>query len=304
MRNLFLALVLLNLAYAAWTAWFAEPARPASTPSATGLPILLVSEAGTAPDARSGVPVVRAETPATAAVETTDGAAAEPAAGGASSPEPASAGGSSPQPAAAGASSPDPAAAGASDAEPTARGALLVAAAPEPRIAVAPPVLPARGPPAASSSGERCISIGPFADGTASEAASAALSTAGYAPVERSTDGEIWVGFWVHIAAIPSRAEANAMLGLLRENGLPDAYLIPGEEDGDIISLGVFNNMTRAGRLDTQVREIGLVPTIVERSRQAVVRWLDVAVPAGRELDLEALGIRQNRLEQRACDEV
>jgi hypothetical protein len=265
MRNLFLALVLLNLAYAAWTAWFAEPARPASTPSATGLPILLVSEAGTAEDAHPAVPAVRAQTPSIAAAETTDGA---------------------------------------SDAEPTARGALLAAAAPEPQIAVAPPALPARALAAASSSGERCISIGPFADGTASEAASAALSTAGYAPVERSADGEIWVGFWVHIAAIPSRAEANAMLGLLRENGLPDAYLIPGEEDGDIISLGVFNNMTRAGRLDTQVREIGLVPTIVERSRQAVVRWLDVAVPAGRELDLEALGIRQNRLEQRACDEV
>src|SRR5690606_7702768 len=133
------------------------------------------------------------------------------------------------------------------------------------------------------------------------EAASAALESAGFASASRSGDGEIWVGFWVHIDAIPTRDEANAMLARLRDNGLPDAYLIPGEEDGDIISLGVFNDMTRAGRLERQVRDIGLVPLIVERSRPGLVHWLDVSVPAGRELDLAALGIGDARIEQVPC---
>lgn len=270
MRNLFLALVLVNLAYAAWTAWFAEPAPPASTPSATGLPIRLVGEVAALPSGPDAVPLARAETPSRSGRETRD------------EPE-----------TTARAASPSGMAEPAEASEST----------PQPLTVIAPPELSSPDLPELSSSGERCISIGPFADETVAGTASAALSFAGYAPAQRSADGEIWVGFWVHIAAIPSREEANTMLALLRENGLPDAYLIPGEEDGDIISLGVFNNMARAGRLDAQVREIGLVPVIAERSRPAVVQWLDVAVPAGRALDLDALGIRRDRLEQRPCDE-
>jgi hypothetical protein len=46
MRNLFLALVLLNLAFAAWENWYAEPQRPVRRSVGTGAPgITLVDEA-------------------------------------------------------------------------------------------------------------------------------------------------------------------------------------------------------------------------------------------------------------------
>jgi len=297
MRNLFFGLVLVNLAFAAWTAWYAEPPPAGSTPREAGLPIRLVGEA--APD--SG------EADAAPVALVADGAAA--AASGIAS------GGLS---GLAGALLPGDADAGEPDAdavivvEPEASPAPAVAAAaanvgsatavPESdagaSLAAADPPAPAGG---AGTAADRCISVGPFPAAERADAASAALDSAGFAHALRSGDGEIWVGFWVHIDAIPTRDEASAMLARLRENGLEDAYLIPGEEDGDIISLGVFNDMTRAGRLEEQVRDIGLVPLIVERTRTGLVHWLDVTVPGGRDLDLAALGIRQARIEQVPC---
>lgn len=264
MRNLFFGLVLVNLAFAAWTAWYAEPPPAGSTPREAGLPIRLVGEA--APD--SG------EADAAPVALVADGAAA--AASGIASGGPSGL---------AGALLPGDADAGEPDAD-----AVIVV---EPEASPAPAV--------AGTAADRCISVGPFPAAERADAASAALDSAGFAHALRSGDGEIWVGFWVHIDAIPTRDEASAMLARLRENGLEDAYLIPGEEDGDIISLGVFNDMTRAGRLEEQVRDIGLVPLIVERTRTGLVHWLDVTVPGGRDLDLAALGIRQARIEQVPC---
>jgi len=251
MRNLFFALVLANLAFAAWTMWYAAPSPASSTPRETGMTIRLVGEAD-AGSAEGAAPpsAIAAADPRVADVSERD------------------------------TTEPDASAADARGADPGGTDARYV------------------DTPNAS---DRCVTIGPFPTEAGAEAAAAALDAAGFAPSSRSTEGEIWVGFWVHIAAIPTRAAANEMLAQLRENGLPDAYLIPGEEDGDIISLGVFNDMTRAGRLEQQVRRIGLEPVIAERSRPGIVRWLDVTVPAGRELDLGALGIRLDRIQQLRC---
>lgn len=264
MRNAFFALVLANLAFAAWTIWYSAPPTP-STPRETGMPIRLVGEAEA--DVRLGENVGADES-----AGSDENVAATRALAATHSSEP------------------DTSEPGTSD--PDAR----VAARDEPDVRAA-----AASEPDARDAAERCVSIGPFPTEARVEAAAAALGAAGYAFSSRSAEGEIWVGFWVHINAIPTRAEANAMLAELRENGLPDAYLIPGEEDGDIISLGVFNDMTRAGRLEQQVRRIGLEPVIAERSRPGTVHWLDVTVPAGRELDLGTLGIRLDRIEQSRC---
>jgi len=261
MRNVFLALVLANLVFAAWTLWYAAPPL-ASTPREQGLPIRLVGEVASGLEADAGADESVgikgnagggedvADTLASAAAESPSGLDADEA------------------------DSPGP-------------------SVPEASVAAASL--------ANASNVERCVSLGPFPTEERANAAAAALDAAGFAFSSRSAEGEIWIGFWVHIDAIPTREEANAMLAQLRENGVPDAYLIPGEEDGDIISLGVFNDMTRAGRLEAQVRRIGLVPVIVERSRPGIVHWLDVTVPAGRQLDPAALGIRMDRIELSRC---
>ncbi|HEX6994402.1 MAG TPA: SPOR domain-containing protein [Gammaproteobacteria bacterium] len=305
MRNVFFALVLANLAFAAWAIWYDAPSPKPSTPRASGLPIRLVGEieAGVEDKVEDKVASKEDEgAEANAGFGENAGSGETGSATPATSAPPASERGTNPP----GANPPGPNDPGANDrgsSGPTSSSERVASAADTSgaaaRAANASNV-DARAADASDAS-DRCVSIGPFPTDARAEAAAAALAAAGYTSSSRSAEGEIWVGFWVHINAIPTRDEANAMLARLHENGLPDAYLIPGEEDGDIISLGVFNDMTRAGRLEQQVRRIGLVPVIAERSRPGIVRWLDVAVPAGRELDLDALGIRQDRIGQSPC---
>lgn len=228
MRNLFLALVLSNLAFAAWSRWFAE--RP-ETMSAFPVPdvpgITLMSE-------------LEAELQ------------------------------------------------GTTTAPPPAR-----AAVPE----QTPAELPADGPV------DRCISIGPFRELSQAAGAAANLRTAGYDPAQRVAEGDIWVGYWVHLPGLATREAADQVLSNLRENGVSDSYIIPGGEEEHIISLGVFSEISRAGRRREEVRGLGYEPTVVDRNRRGTVYWIDVALEAGEELDLEALQTpgRIIRQEARAC---
>jgi hypothetical protein len=240
MRNLFFALVLANLAFAAWSAWYAA-APPATAVSAqSAVPIRLVSEVAREKPEGARAPGVGSDE---------RGGEQAPSVG---SNEP---GGTLPSQLA----SPDP---------------------------------------------DRCVSVGPFADLDDAEAAASRLRALDYAAAPRAADGDVWIGYWVHIDAIPSRVEANRALADLRENGVADAYLIPGEADGDIISLGVFSDIGRAGRLRERARELGLDALVVDRSRRGTVYWIDMELPGSHELDLEGLQApgRITRLEQRSCE--
>lgn len=222
MRNLFLVLVLANLAFAAWTQWFAEP--NVNSPS-------LVS---------SDVPTITL----------------------------------------------------LSELEPA-----LVELDPGPE-SVATPI----GDPSAA----RCISIGPFRELSQAAAAAGNLRTAGYDPAQRVAEGDIWVGYWVHLPGLPSRETADEILSNLRENGISDSYIVPGGEEDHIISLGVFSEISRAGRRREAVRELGYEPTVVDRNRRGTVYWVDVTLAAEQELDLDALQTpgRIIRLEARGCETV
>src|SRR5690606_38178423 len=121
------------------------------------------------------------------------------------------------------------------------------------------PAARAEAPPAAradvQANQRRCVSVGPFQDAAAVTAAMETLRTAGHLPSPRDTEGAAVIDYWVHLAEIPSRAEANEILARLHESGVDEAYLIPGEEDGDVISLGVFRQTSRAERLQDEVRQ-------------------------------------------------
>lgn len=153
---------------------------------------------------------------------------------------------------------------------------------------------------------ERCISVGPFQELAQASAAQGALRDAGYMPTQRVVDGDVWVGYWVHLAGIPTREEAEEILDRLRANGISDSYIVPGTEDEQIISLGVFSEISRAGNVRERVRALGYDPTVADRSRRATLYWIDVAAPGATTLDLDALQPpgRINRLEQRRCSAV
>jgi hypothetical protein len=272
MRNLFLVLLLANLAFAAWRAWFAPPPS-GRMQEASGPQIRLVSEVDSESFAPSAGGTSAARMP-------NEGASSSAAGGG------------------------EDRAADAAGGLPAAEAAAGTSAAETAGTATFGGDVRAAGSPAApDSSGRRCVSVGPLRELSEAATASARLRAAGYEPTQRVVEGDIWIGYWVHLEGLPSRADANQALQALHDGGVAEAYLIPGEQDGDIISLGVFNEISRAGRLRDQVRELGFDPAVVDRTRRGTVYWIDVRLAPAQELDFETLQTpgRITRLEQRPC---
>lgn len=256
MRQLFFALVLVNLGFAAWSAWFA-PLNRVGHQTDEGLPsITLLSEVPA--DLRSAGAVV----------------------------------------------------------EPIAAAADVVEAPPTPEIdtsTVQPqePVAVAAAPASAEPQGgdlagaAACTSVGPFRELSQAANAASTLRASGYEPTQRVAEGDIWIGYWVYIQAIPTEQEANAILAKVREQGIDDSYVIPNSDTGNLVSLGVFSEISGVSRRRDQVRALGLEPQVVDRTRRATVYWVDVSLRPDQALDFDALQPpgRIIRLEQRPCEQ-
>lgn len=268
MRNIFLALVLANLAFAAWHAWFAEDER-STRPAPRDMPgITLVSELPAdaveqlAPRAEPSAPPVEFAPP----VE--QGA--------------------------------PPAEIAPRDGEAPSEPAL---SATDEAAAVAAQITPSPAEPPSTGT-SRCVSVGPFRDLSQAATAAASLRTGGYTPTQRVAEGDVWIGYWVYIQAIPTEAEANEILLRVRERGVADSYVIPNTDSGNLVSLGVFTEIAGVTRRRDEVRALGYAPTVVDRTRRATVYWVDVLLEPEQSLDLESLQTpgRIIRLEQRACE--
>lgn len=243
MRNLFLVLVLANLAFAAWHAWFSEPPRTVHARD-TDLPgITLVSEL---PEDLVNLPTADAGPQGGGAAE--DGASAAAAA---------------PQ-----------SAAGAAD------------------------------NPAVTAAAAHCSSVGPFRELAQAATAAANLRAAGYQPMQRVAEGDIWIGYWVYIDAIPTEQQANEILAKLRGTGVTDSYVIPNSDSGNLVSLGVFSEISGVSRRREEVRALGYEPKVVDRTRRATVYWVDVMLSPDQTLDFDSLQTpgRISRLEMRDCE--
>jgi hypothetical protein len=130
--------------------------------------------------------------------------------------------------------------------------------------------------------GRSCVSIGPFKTNAEANGALAEYEAQGMRTSVRSTQGQVFVGHWVQIRHIPDRESGNAMLEKLREGGLGDAYLVPTEEEGLKISLGLFGEMSRAERIELQAKSMDLPADITPRMRDATVFFVDIGLPPGK----------------------
>jgi cell division septation protein DedD len=286
MRNVFFVLLLANLAFAAWHSWYSPSRLPHSVD--TDLPKLtLVSE----------LPP-----------EIADRRKANAAAPDVHLPEEAVVGSAQPSPEAKGSVPPSGAASGtlarsnggSSSAPPPAS-----AASGSPPPSAASPQKPAVSAPApAEAAATRCTSVGPFRELAQAATAAATLRGAGYQPTQRVADGEIWIGYWIYIDAIPTEAEANAILAKVRGQGITESYVIPNSDSGNLVSLGVFGEIGNVTRRREQVRSLGYDPKVVDRTRRATVYWVDVVLAGDQAVDLDKLQTpgKIQRLEQRACE--
>jgi hypothetical protein len=152
-----------------------------------------------------------------------------------------------------------------------------------------------------------CSSIGPFPDLPQASQAQAALKQAGYEPRQRIEQGELWVGYWVSVQDLATRAAADRAVETLRANGITDVYLMPGSDPENVLSLGVFSDYQRAQKRADEVKALGLHPRIDDRKREGSVWWIDVDLAEpGQFIDTSILQIgpgRILRLEMHECPE-
>jgi hypothetical protein len=262
MRNLFLVLVLANLAFAAWHSWFSG--APVTSIASDVPTIMLASEFPVAEEEVAAPPIVEAEL---------ESLATEPAAA-------------------------------ASEAEVAPLDVAVEPDVPPGDAVTVVAVTPPAGEAVAAGDAPRaCVSVGPFRELSQAATAAANLRGTGLDPIQRVGEGDIWVGYWVYLAAIPTLADAETILARLKESGIDEAYVIPSSDSGTLISLGVFTEVARAGNRLSAARELGYEATISDRTRRGTVYWVDVLLAAGETLDFDALQPpgRIVRLEQRPC---
>jgi hypothetical protein len=276
MRNVFFLLVLANLGFAAWHSWFS----PSRVPHAgdTDLPKLtlvreLPPEIADRREANAAVPEVH--------LPTDDAALAKAQQRGGTVERPTAQ-------------------------TPPASAPTRTASSSAPAHDAPPPSATqgAAAPPVAAAATTRCMSVGPFRDLAQAATAAATLRTSGSQPTQRVADGDIWIGYWIYIDAIPTEAEANAILAKVRGQGITESYVIPNSDSGNLVSLGVFGEIGNVTRRREQVRALGYDPKVVDRTRRGTVYWVDVVLAPEQTLDMDKLQTpgRIQRLEQHPCE--
>ena len=130
--------------------------------------------------------------------------------------------------------------------------------------------------------GRTCVTIGPFRANTEADTALTEYAGEGMPTTLRSAHGEIFVGHWVQIRNIADSLTASEMLDELHSGGLSDAYLVTSEDEGLYISLGLFGDVSRAEKVELQAKSLGLPVTIVPKTRQGTMFFVDVGLPPGK----------------------
>jgi len=140
------------------------------------------------------------------------------------------------------------------------------------------------GEPSALSAvvGRSCVTIGPFRENDDADAALTQYAGEGMRTSLRSTQGTIFVGHWVMIRDVADRETGNQILGTLRDGGLADAYLVPTDEGGLDVSLGLFGELEGAEKVELQAKSLDLPASITPRTREATVYYVDIALPPGK----------------------
>ena len=130
--------------------------------------------------------------------------------------------------------------------------------------------------------GRSCVTIGPFKEEADASVAILEYSNQGLKAAARSAEAEIFVGHWVQIRDIESETAASGILETLDDGGLSDAYVVRTEDEGLKISLGVFDDMDGAEKIELDARSLGFEADISPRMAERTVHFVDIGLPPGR----------------------
>ncbi|HET9388151.1 MAG TPA: SPOR domain-containing protein [Steroidobacteraceae bacterium] len=134
-----------------------------------------------------------------------------------------------------------------------------------------------------------CISVGPFNDMTSAARTAAALTDRGFRLHQRAEEGEAVEGYWVYVGGMQTDDEVTQVVQRLDKSGFTDAHIMRESSEGRRVSVGMFSKRERADRRALAVKHMGLNPEVAERRFPGTVYWVDVTVPAERQLPAEVL---------------
>jgi hypothetical protein len=146
-----------------------------------------------------------------------------------------------------------------------------------------------------------CVTVGPFTTPELAARARQTLTDTGYASVSREVVSSVPSGYWVYLESPTTEAAERRMLDKLRRGGISDAAVV-GEPGARRISLGVFNDETRAFSQSERVARLNLLPQIVAQEKSSTATWLDLTLKSGA-LPLEGQKFQAGdvELEFRSC---
>ena len=130
--------------------------------------------------------------------------------------------------------------------------------------------------------GRSCVTVGPFKASADADTALTQYAGEGMRASLRSAQGQIFVGHWVMIRDVADRETGNEILQTLRQGGLSDAYLVPSEDGGLNVSLGLFGELDRAEKVELQAKSLDLPADITPRTREGSVFFVDIGLLPGK----------------------
>lgn len=125
-----------------------------------------------------------------------------------------------------------------------------------------------------------CVTVGPFASNELAARARQTLTDSGYLSVPRQVTTSEPDGFWVYLEAPSTPAAERRLLDRLGKGGIRDAQAL-GDPGARRISLGIFNDESRAALQSERVARLGLLPQIEAREKPGTTVWLDLTLKTG-----------------------
>jgi hypothetical protein len=152
-----------------------------------------------------------------------------------------------------------------------------------------------------STTGDRCVTVGPFPTNELAARARATLTDSGYASVPREVQTRAVDGFWVFLESPPTEAGEKRLLDRLKKGGIADAQAV-GEPGARRISLGVFSEESRAFTQSERVAKLQLLPQIEAREKDSISIWLDLQLKSdAAPLEGQKFHAGESELEFRPC---
>jgi hypothetical protein len=132
---------------------------------------------------------------------------------------------------------------------------------------------------------DSCSSIGPFATQADMRGAINALTPLVSRIQYREAHATETRGYWVYLAAMPSREQALATARELSQKGVRDYYVVTAGDQQNTISLGLFRDRGNADKRRNEVAALGFNPEMNKRTEELPVYWVDFATDPQRPLD-------------------